>query len=450
MQTVPYLSFKWWIGSLAIVFSACNTSPTLEAEDPKPPNILLIISDDQAWTDYSFMDHRHIETPNIDKLAAESLTFTRGYVAAPLCSPSLATISTGLYPHQHGITGNDPLFSYDGKRYTVEWKAEREVYFSRLLERFYDNTLLTQYLEELDYLSLQTGKWWLGSWQDGYFTHGMTHGDYTKGGRHGDDGLTIGREGLQPIYNFIEEADSLDRPFFVWYAPFLPHTPHTPPKALEEKYLEVAPTAAIAKYWAMCEWFDQTCGELMDHLEEKQLAKETLVVYVCDNGWIQQPDQPGRFAARSKQSPYEGGIRTPMMFRWPGKIDPQLDTTTLVSSIDIVPTLLAATGITSKDSLPGKNVLAYQQLQTREYLFAEAFEHDIQSVEAPTQSLKYRVGFNYPWKLIWPDSNNLPEETTALFNIAEDPYEKHNQMEAYPEIASELRGEIERWWPRKE
>src|SRR4051812_49314349 len=74
-----------------------------------PPNIVLIISDDQGWGDFSFMGHPHIKTPNLDRLASESLTFTHGYVPSSLCCPSLASIITGLYPHQHKITGNDPL-----------------------------------------------------------------------------------------------------------------------------------------------------------------------------------------------------------------------------------------------------------------------------------------------------------------------------------------------------
>ena len=80
-----------------------------------PPNIILILSDDQSWGDYSFMGHKQIETPQIDQLAAQSLTYTRGYVTAPLCRPSLATLFTGLYTHQHGITGND-LLGPDGKK----------------------------------------------------------------------------------------------------------------------------------------------------------------------------------------------------------------------------------------------------------------------------------------------------------------------------------------------
>ena len=222
------------------------------------PNIIFIISDDQAYSDYSFMEHEFIETPNIDQLAAESLTFTRGYASAPLCSPSLASIITGYYAFQHGITGNDPVVEYEGnKRYarsadtdtfpTNSYPVQRNLAYQKLSANFYKKKLITQTLSENGYRSFQTGKWWVGSAEDAGFDAGMTHGDFTKGGRHGDEGLKIGRQGLEPIYNFIEDSDSADQPFFIWYAPFLPHTPHNPPKALEEKYLKLAPSPTIAK-----------------------------------------------------------------------------------------------------------------------------------------------------------------------------------------------------------
>ena len=427
------------------LFCSCEAPQTL-TEATKPPNILLIISDDQAWSDYSFLGHPHIETPRLDQLARQSLTFTRGYVVAPLCSPSLATMISGLYPHQHGITGNDPLFEFEGRRYSKDWRIARNPHFAKLMEGFYKNELLTQRLQKKNYRSLQTGKWWMGSWKDGYFTDGMTHGDYTKDGRHGDAGLTIGREGLQPIYDFIETSDSLDQAFFVWYAPFLPHTPHTPPKDLEEKYLPNAPTPAVARYWAMCEWFDQTCGQLIDFLEEKKLSEETLVVYVCDNGWIQEPEKPNRYAARSKQSPYEGGIRTPVMFRWPGKIKPKLDTTTLVSSIDLVPTIMAAAGLEKDEKLPGLNALSPAELNQREVLFAEDFQHDIQDVEQPTRSLEHRMAIDYPWKLILPEPRNVPDQPVELFNISVDPNETQNLAGTHPEKVEELKKRIDAWW----
>ena len=95
-------------------FLSCRSGD--EGKQGRTPNVVLIISDDQSWTDYSFMGHPHIETPHIDRLAREGLTFTRGYVTAPLCRPSLASIVSGLYPRQHKILGNDPVFSYQGEQ----------------------------------------------------------------------------------------------------------------------------------------------------------------------------------------------------------------------------------------------------------------------------------------------------------------------------------------------
>jgi arylsulfatase A-like enzyme len=256
----------------------------------QPPNIVVIISDDQSWTDYSFMGHSHIRTPHLDKLASESLTFTRGYVPSSLCCPSLATIISGLYPHQHKVTSNDPpvpagMNNRDFQR-SPAFQEGREV-MTKHLETV---GTLPQMLAKKGYLSFQTGKWWQGHFSRGGFTHGMT-----KGSRHGDDGLDIGRKGLDPIYDFIATAQQEKKPFFVWYAPFLPHTPHTPPERLFNKYKDKTPSPHIARYWAMCEWLDETCGDLMKHLDEKGLRENTIVVYVTDNGWIQDPEAQ-RFA----------------------------------------------------------------------------------------------------------------------------------------------------------
>jgi len=103
------------------------------------------------------------------------------------------------------------------------------------------------------------------------------------------------------------------------------------------------PVLSLAKYWAMCEWFDETCGQWLDHLDAQGLGDNTLVVYVCDNGWIQEKESSD-FAERSKRSPYDGGLRTPIMVRWRGKVEPAR-VATPVSSIDLVPTALAACGL---------------------------------------------------------------------------------------------------------
>lgn len=437
------------------------------------PNIIFIISDDQAYTDYGFMGHKFIETPHLDRLAKESTTFTRGYATAPLCSPSLASMISGLYAFQHGITGNDPVVEYEGERNYRKllaqgnfspnsYPVQRNKAYQTLSTNFYKNKLLTQTLSENGYRSFQSGKWWVGSAEDAGFDKGMTHGDFRRGGRHGDEGLKIAREGLEPIYNFIEETDSLGQPFFLWYAPFLPHTPHNPPKDLEEKYLKVAPSPSVAKYWAMVEWFDQTTGELLNHLKEKGMEDNTIIVYTCDNGWIQSVDSKG-YAPRSKRSPYEGGIRTPVMFKYPGTISPKMDKENVVSNVDMVPTVLSLLGL-EKGELPGIDVLDEAALANRSVVFAEAYDHDIRNIEAPTETILYKIAVEKEWKLLIPnndmvtvDATSLNEERAGyyakdiqLFNLAKDPGELHNLVAEHPEEVARLSQKINTWWKPSE
>lgn len=428
-----------------IVLLACSACKTKEGvpENSALPNIVLIISDDQAWTDYSFLGHPYIETPRLDQLAAEGLTFTRGYATAPLCRPSLASMVTGLYPHQSGRIGNDPVVTYEGSRWGKNWMENRIPANNADVDAFEEITTLPDLLGEKGYLSMQTGKWWEGHYSRGGFTHGMTHGDPSRGARHGDAGLTIGREGLDTIYNFIDLAVEQEKPFFIWYAPFLPHAPHTPPDSLFQKYLPHAPTEPVAKYWAMCEWFDITCGQLIDHIDDRGLGENTLFVYVCDNGWIQDPDTPNRNAPRSKTSPYEGGVRTPMMFRWTGHINPKMDTVTMVSSIDMAPTVYAACGIEAPAALQGINVLDKETLLARKEIFCETYSHDYSTIDS---SLQYRIIIANPWKLILPDPDNLPEEEVQLYNVYEDAFERNNLAAEHPDIVADLTARIEKWW----
>ncbi len=413
-----------------------------------PPNVVLVVSDDQAWTDYGFMGHEHIETPHLDQLARESLTFTRGYVPDSLCRPSLATIISGLYPHQHRIVGNDPPpppdLAHESKaaqRRDPRYLRRRIQYISHI-DRV---PKLPELLKAEDYLSHQSGKWWEGSFQRGGFTHGMTHGDRTRGGRHGDNGLVIGREGLDPVFRFIETCQQAERPFFVFYAPFLPHTPHNPPRRLLDKYRSQTPHLPIAKYWAMCEWFDETVGQLISYLHTKRLAAETLVVYVTDNGWINRTDRSA-YAPRSKRSQYDGGIRTPIMFRWPGHIDPHIDREHPVSSIDLAPTVLAAAGLERPRRMQGINLLDRQAVAARQAIYGEIFEHDIQDMADPAASLRYRWMIEGRWKLIVPHPNREPDADVELFDILADPHEQTNLAARQAGIHRRMTNLLDEWW----
>jgi uncharacterized sulfatase len=423
---------------VSICFSCGNKSKTAESnikEDKavQQPNIVFILSDDQSWTDYGFMGNENIETPRLDQFASESLTFTRGYVPTPLCSPSLATIITGLYPKDHGIIGNDKVYERKGNR-----KENRAKAYKPVIEAFEKQTTLPDMLKEKGYLSFQTGKWWHGNYKVGGFDYGMTHGNPNRGGRHGDFGLQIGRKGLDTINSYVDLALKEKKPFFLWYAPFLPHQPHTPPQRLLDKYLPKAPTEYIAKYWAMCEWFDETCGQLFDMFEEKGLTENTLFVYVCDNGWVQEPNK-NTYVKTSKRAPYDLGIRTPIMYKWAGKIKPKMDTETVVSSIDMVPTVLDILNIKKPENLPGISVLNKEALNQREGIFGEVYAHDFDTIE---NSMFYNMAIFPPYKIIVPDPVRKKDEVVQLFNIEEDPFEQNNIAGANPEIVADLTAKI--------
>jgi len=446
--------YQSWCVCLAVLFLLwVNNSAVLWGQhDQELPNIVLIISDDQAWTDYGFMGHPVIQTPHLDRLAAESAVFVRGYVPTALCRPSLATIITGLYAHQHGLTGNDPS--------PLRTPADSPEY-ARLREEmisFIDRVgTLPRWLAKKGYWSFQSGKWWEGSYQRGGFTHGMTRGFPQPGGRHGDAGLSIGRQGLQPIFDFIDQSRQAGKPFFVWYAPMLPHTPHNPPERILEKYKHRVASIHVARYYAMCEWFDETCGALLAFLEERGLRQNTLIIYVADNGWIQDPDQP-RFAQRSKQSPYEGGVRQPILFSWPGKI-PAMRSEALVSSIDIAPTVLAAVGVEVPAELPGINLwptLTQGQPIQRTSIFGETFAHDVADIRDPEASLLYRWTITGRWKLILTydgevgrhaDVHPRHDMRPQLYDVFQDPREQHNVAKQHPEVVNQLAEAIQSWWP---
>ncbi|WP_209332505.1 sulfatase family protein [Lunatimonas salinarum] len=410
------------------------------------PNIIYILSDDQSWNDYGFTGHPHIETPHIDKLAADGLTFTRGYVTAPLCSPSLASIITGLYPQQHRITGNDPKFSFNGPRYQRDWMEARARLYRDYLDEFQKHPTVPMLLQKLGYLSFQSGKWWGGHWKEGGFTHGMTHGDPSRGGRHGDEGLKIGREGMDPIYDFIDEAVEQKRPFFVWYAPFLPHSPHTPPDSLLQKYLPKAPSKAIASYWAMCEWLDVTVGQLLGKVDDMGLTDNTLVVFVTDNGWIQDPNKPNVYAPGSKQDPQDMGIRTPIIYKWPKKIAPRMDTQHVSSSIDIVTTTLAAVGLAPLSTMQGINVMDEKAVRKRKMIFSLDFAHDMAGVDQPGKTLESTMVITTPWKLIVPGGANTQNQEVLLYDIVKDPTEQQNLAAQNPKVVNKLRKEMAAWW----
>jgi uncharacterized sulfatase len=199
----------------------------------------------------------------------------------------------------------------------------------------------------------------------------------------------------------------------------------------------------IAKYWAMCQWFDETCGQLLEEIDKQGLTDNTLVVYVTDNGWINLPDS-SQFAPKSKRSPYDGGVRTPIMIRWPGRVLPRRDPRTLVSSIDIAPTIFTACGVPFPSSLPGINLLNSEKLQARDVVLGEIYTHDVPDIDRPTSGLQYRWCVAGWWKIVVPDDENIPDSGIELYDLEHDPFETKNLAAERPQIVSRLLDQIDR------
>lgn len=409
------------------------------------PNVVLILSDDQHWGDYGFMGHSDVRTPNLDRLASESVVYARGYVTAAVCMPSLGTLITGLYPHQHDF---EPVERPITPPEDYFWQARK-----KRIAYFQQAETLPRVLGRHGYLSFQAGKWWEGSYRDGGFMHGMSHGERGRGGRHGDEGLKIGRETMQPVYDFIDAAG--DQPFYLWYAPMMPHWPHDPPERLLERHFAPGRAIEIARYYAMIEWFDETCGQLLDHLDEKGLRENTLVVYLCDNGWVQTTAEsplpswwPVAPAPKSKYTPYDGGVRTPILLRWPGVLEPRRDDSTPVSSVDFVPTVLSACGVEAPQGLPGLSLLDPARLAARDAVFGEDYGGEFDRSD-PQAVLHYRWCVSGRHKLIVPHYPKLQFRQLELYDVLTDPHETKELATEKPEAVKRLLGLVDAWWPIK-
>jgi len=445
----------------------------------KRPNVVLIISDDQTYSDFGFMGNAAVLTPNLDRLAGQSARYVNGYVPSSVCRPSLVSILTGLYPHQHGVYFNHPPPGFGaltkspmiGKK---EFDAFREL-AARLIR---PQPTIPRRLAAAGYRCFQTGKYWEGHWRNAGFTEGMTTAEPSPGAKYGnktlangdvvahgngDLGLSIGRETMQPIYDFIDDCQ--DTPFMVWYAPFLPHTPHDSPQRFFDLYRN---RSAIPRhripYYAAISQFDETVGDLVKFVEQRGLADNTIFVFVVDNGW--EPDatryrsanQEWDHTKRSKRAPFDSGLRTPILLRWDRHVQPATHQE-LVSSIDILPTLLTATGLANRsDSFPGRDLwpsaIGEQGLDPDRAIFGEIYPGDASFLGHPERDIAHRWVRKGNLKFITTHKHHQPTswghylEGNALFDVVSDPTESRNLIseKVFETELRDLQQQLNGWW----
>lgn len=372
-----------------------------------------------------------------------------------VCRPSLGILLTGLYPHRSGIWFN------------ASPNRPKDRNAAHLIA---DLPSLPRLLAERGYASLQTGKHWEGDYLAAGFTEGTT---VYRGGKRSfngtaPDGEKIGRSTLEPITDFVDRQVASDTPFFLWYGVYLPHAPANAPEKYREIFAGKGLDEAEVAYHANIAWLDDTIGQLMTYFESKGIVEETLFILLSDNGMTIHED-PWWGGAGGKTSTGEMGLRSPILVRWDGRVEPGTHEQ-LVSSIDFVPTVLDVAGVPHGTyEFPGENLieLAKQDRPTDESpVFGAIYNPNPRKpvgMEA-AQAVAYRWMRKGDWKLITPENLDRREEIllgwpkiknvkasdhfseVRLFDLANDPGETKNLADSESEKVAELRRLLDAWW----
>jgi arylsulfatase A len=400
----------------------CQLLPGAAFQADRPPNILLIVTDDQGWWDLGCHGNRDIETPNMDRLAAEGVEFTRFY-ASPVCAPTRAALLTGRYYLRTGVYNT--RFGGDTMRA--------------------GETTLAEALSEHGYRTAITGKWHLGPYRaNDPMSQGFGHALWQSHGHmeryfHPDQ-LQFNRRPIEArghITNVLTESamafldSASQRPFFLYVPYNVPHEPTYVEDEYTARYLKKGLALREAQIYGMITHCDEQIGRLLRHLDQRGLRDNTVVLFMTDNGGITRHYTAGLRGA--KGSTYEGGVRVPLFVRWPGKIPAGAKVDAMTADIDIAPTLCAMTGARPPANMDGKSLLP---LVTRgagesphEYLYHIWDRHQ------PSLQSRWAIR-DRRYKLV----------STELYDLASDPGEKQNVAARHPKIVDRLRAEFTRWF----
>lgn len=409
------------IGAVVVAVGGCTSS------GPERPNIVFVVADDLGYPYAGFMGDPIVRTPHLDRLAAGGVVFTTAYATASTCEPSLRSLLTGKEAFTRGP--DSPV----GKEMDPA-------------------TTLPGLLGGAGYATYQAGKFWQDSFPRAGFAEG-TKGDKVEGGAFekmmgGRAGLEIGRKTMKPVFDFIDRNE--DEPFFLFYAPNLPHRPWNAPKKYWKPYAAVAKqlSPSTLAYFANITWFDEGLGELMDYVDAKGLRSRTLFVYVTDNGFRQEGMDT--FAPEkldhAKDSMGDMGFRTPLIFNWPGKIPAGVVRDDIVSLLDVFPTLLDFAGVAIPGGLPGLDLRAAIEQGTpvaRTELIGAVQRVRPVTVGGPPKPTAHRAYFlrTPQWHYaLYPES-----KTEQLFDVKADPREKNDVAASHPAEVAEFKQRIERW-----
>jgi arylsulfatase A-like enzyme len=398
-----------------------------------PPNVLLIITDDQGYGDLSLHGNTHLKTPNLDSIGREGVQFTQ-FQVCPVCSPTRSSLMTGRYNYRTGVV---------------------DTFLGRSMMHA-DEVTMPEIFAKAGYRTGIFGKWHLG---DNYpmrsIDQGFQESLVCNGGGVGQPSDPPGTSYFDPILQHNGKAKHYEGyctdifadaamayiernrrdPWFAYLSTNAPHTPLTVREEWAKPYLDAGLDETTAKVYAMVANVDANVGRVLAKLRTLDLERDTIVVYLTDNGPQQRRYNSGMRGL--KGTVYQGGIRVPCFLRWPGQVRAGSNVDRIAAHIDLLPTLAEACGVKLTDgpTRDGRSLMPLVRGETGAWrdrtLFTQWHRGDepelFRACAARTQRYKLVDG-------------------RELYDLQADPAEAHDISKERPEVAAELRGQTEAWF----
>ena len=465
---IPTLQRLVFSGAILLAGGAARSAA---APAPRPPNIVFFLADDLGRQDLGAYGSTFYETPHLDRLAREGAKFTDAYAACPVCSPTRASILSGQWPQRSGIT------DYIGAPQPKDWKRNTKLLPAAYTDRLaLDAPTLAKSLKAAGYATFFAGKWHLGpeGWWPENQGFDRNLGGIDKGGPYGgkqyfspygNPRLPDGPPGEHLPDRLATEAAKFiaanrDRPFFAYFPFYSVHTPLMARPDLKKKYedkrdrlgltdqwgreepREVRLTQAHAVYAGMVEAMDLAVGKVLAQLDALGLAENTIVIFTSDNGGLATSEgwPTSNLPLRAgKGWMYEGGIREPLIVRWPGTVQPGSVLAAPVTSPDFFPTLLEAAGAKPAPGqiLDGVSLVPVLRGGTApDRAIFWQYPHYGNQGGAPAAAVR-----RGPWKLIhW-----FEDDRFELYNVVTDLAEATDLAAREPARVASLRRELAAW-----
>lgn len=421
---------------------SCGETKVVQAQSQvdKRPNMIFIYADDWGWGDLSAHGSTWLQTPNIDRLISEGADFYNFNVLNPVSSPSRCGLLTGVYPARFCIHQHFASHQMNQDRGMPDWLDV-------------DVPTLPRQLQKVGYKTAHYGKWHLAG-LDSYnqCPHPLEYGYDDYAGWNGPKPSAGHMSVFEMAVDFVKKANDDGNPAFVNLWLKQTHTPHNPTQEAVAKYAHLDAQKQI--YAAVVDDGDRGVGLIMDKLKELNLEENTIIFFSSDNG----PEETGNENMKEmnggkgtyysvgetggykgkKRSLYEGGTHTPFIVRWPGIVKPgYIDKQSLITAVDILPTICEIAGADIPDNLDGESrldVIKGQPSEHKKPVFWE-WKGTMAGMNWPRWAVRDKQ-----WKLLIGNNNKV-----ELYDMYQDPMEINNVASEYPEIVKSLSAEVEKW-----